>query len=106
MCIFCEILQNDKNNQIIYRGKNITAIRKNYRSETVNFLLISNKHIEKFSDLDMTIPEDLVIWTEIMTTAKNLMNDKDFGIKISNGEKAGQTIFHAHVHIFSFENST
>jgi diadenosine tetraphosphate (Ap4A) HIT family hydrolase len=104
-CPFCKILKNDKRKQIIKRGPNLTAIRKNYDSNTVNFMLVSNDHLDSFSDLDLTTKEGVALWREIMVAAKNLANGRDFGLKITNGKEAGQTVQHAHVHVFSHEQT-
>lgn len=49
-CPFCSILADDKNNQIICRGKNFTAIRKLYHSNNVKNLKTTS---ENFGSIDM-----------------------------------------------------
>lgn len=102
-CVFCEILKDDLNNQIIKRGTNVTAIHKHYDSNNVNFLLVSNKHITSGRDLDMTDINQAKIWCEFLSAAKALSGGKDFGLKFTSGPKAGQTVMHMHAHVYSYD---
>ena len=102
-CEFCKVLIDDKHKQIIQKGKHVTAIQKQYQSNNVNFLLISNKHMESARDLDVTNIEDAKIWCEFLTAAKALSKGKDFGLKFTCGNKSGQSVFHMHAHVFSYE---
>jgi diadenosine tetraphosphate (Ap4A) HIT family hydrolase len=106
-CPFCSILADDKNNQIICRGKNFTAIRKLYHSNNVNFLIISNTHVknlkttsENFGSIDMNELIAFIVQLSKLGTPR----EKDWSITSNNGENAGQTEFHFHVHISSCED--
>lgn len=97
-CPFCEILQNDKQNQIIMRGTYVTAIKKLYDSVNVNFLIIANSHITNLKEnLDKT---DLIM-SETIKMANQLPKGLDWSMTINNGPHAKQTVFHLHTHITS-----
>ena len=104
-CRFCQILQTDEHDQIIKRGKNVTAIHKDYASKTVNFLLISNEHIKSGRDLNLSNFEEAKIWCEFLTAANHLSRGRDFGLKTVCGKNAGQTVEHLHVHVFSYDKA-
>ena len=97
-CPFCTLLKNDTRNQILKRGKNVTAIKKLYDTTNVNFLIIPNKHIINLKDT-----ENNHIITEIVDMANDISGEKDWSMTINNGQLANQTIFHLHAHIKSSE---
>ena len=105
VCPFCSILKDDKKNQIIRRGKRVTAIRKLYKSDNTNFMIISNDHVKACRDIDVITQEGAELWCEFLSFATLLANGRDFNLKISNGKRGGQTVFHAHVHVGSFDPS-
>jgi histidine triad (HIT) family protein len=98
-CPFCNILLNDSKKQIIKQWPNFTAIRKLYDSKNVNFLIISNHHTPNLND-----PNANVDLNELTMCAKELANGKDWSIKINNGPKSGQDVFHIHAHIASYDD--
>ena len=99
-CPFCQILVKDHKHQIIARGKNFTAIRKLYKSNNVNFLIISNKHVPNLKSGGESV--DL---NELVKFINSISKGKDWNMKISNGKNAGQEVFHLHAHISSFEKA-
>jgi diadenosine tetraphosphate (Ap4A) HIT family hydrolase len=96
-CPFCSILADDKNNQIICRGKNFTAIRKLYHSNNVKNLKTTS---ENFGSIDMNELIAFIVQLSKLGTPR----EKDWSITSNNGENAGQTEFHFHVHISSCED--
>lgn len=106
-CVFCNILKNDKDKQIIAEGNNCVAIRKLCRSKegysNVNFMIISKEHIRNLHDL-----KDPNILINMIALAKKLSRkdgiERDFKIEITNGKSAGQTVFHLHIHVKSYED--
>lgn len=104
-CSFCNVIESDVNNQIILKGKHVTAIRKLYKANNVNFLIISNEHIENMKDSSCDDKEKINnILCEIKDMANQLSGGRDWSLKINNGSNASQTEFHFHAHIYSQEH--
>lgn len=101
-CVFCKVLQDDVNKQIIAKSEHFTAIKKPYKSEEVNFLVISNHHVDNLLQTDEDGKEQ-ISFDEMLKFVRRLANGKHWSIKISNGKNAGQDVFHFHAHINSFE---
>lgn len=109
-CPFCQVLLDDKSNQIIKAGENFTAIRKLYSSKNVNFLVISTRHIKnlkpgnnlKTADDNQVITR-IVDMNELTDFINELSEGRDWSMKINNGSKSGQEVFHFHAHVFSEE---
>jgi len=101
-CPFCDIVKNDPKNQIIKRGTYVTAIRKLYKSNSVNFLIVSNNHIVnlKTGNNDTEINN---ILSEMRAISNELSGNKDWSIKINSGANAAQSVFHLHAHISSHD---
>lgn len=104
-CPFCEVLLQDSRNQIIKRGTYVTAIEKLYPSRNVNFLIISNSHLENLKQFKKDDHAELL--SEIVEMAnelsKNSAGTGDWSIAINNGKNSRQTVFHLHAHITSDE---
>jgi len=104
-CVFCKILRDDKLNQVIMRGRYVTAIKKNYKSDKVDFLIIPNRHIVNLKEpLDKEY-RDLVL-SDTVSMANLLSGGRDWSMHINNGANSKQTVFHLHTHITSDEPVT
>lgn len=102
-CPFCNVLKNDTKKQIIKKGKLVTAIYKLSRGRNVNFLIVSNSHIENLKHFNK--PEDFEIMNEIIQMANELSNGRDWSLCMNNGKNSKQTVFHLHAHINSDEHT-
>ena len=96
-CIFCS---KEKLN-IIYEDDIFYVIRDAYPVTTDHTLIILNEHNKTYFDLR---DKDIIQLNNIIKFQKDSLIGKDnsitgFNIGINNGEKAGQTIFHAHIHV-------
>lgn len=96
MCLFCN--QNDL--KIIYQNTFVYAIYDGFPVNPGHTLIITKRHVSNYFDL--TIEEKQSIDGALMYVKSKL--DKEFhpdgyNIGINNGEAAGQTIMHLHVHL-------
>ena len=96
MCLFC----NQSDLKIIYQNVFVYAIYDGFPVNPGHTLIITKRHVSNYFDL--TIEEKQSIDRALMVMKSKL--DKDFqpdgyNIGINNGEAAGQTIMHLHVHL-------
>jgi diadenosine tetraphosphate (Ap4A) HIT family hydrolase len=96
-CIFCEVLDE----RIIAYNPLAFAIRDRYPVTELHTLVISKRHATTFFDLfepERRAINQLVdkLRTEIVTKDASVSG---FNVGINNGETAGQTVGHAHVHL-------
>ena len=99
-CIFCNIAEQESQAEIVFEDENIIAFLD---IRPVNFghtLVVPRKHFDNF----LTIPREelsqLINATQYIAGAvKRSMNADGFNIVSNNGESAGQTVFHCHVHL-------
>src|SRR5262245_61480328 len=96
-CIFCEV-QPDR---VIASNSLALAIRDNYPVTELHALVVPRRHCRTFFDLFE--PERRAI-NQLLDEVRTEILGRDssvsgFNVGINNGEAAGQTIDHAHVHL-------
>ncbi|MGH1469970.1 MAG: histidine triad nucleotide-binding protein [Cellvibrionaceae bacterium] len=100
--LFTKIINREIPADIIYEDELCICINDIAPQAPVHVLLIPKKPIPKISDAS---PEDKEILGHVMTTvsiiAEQLGISEAFRVIINNGEKAGQTVFHLHLHILA-----
>jgi diadenosine tetraphosphate (Ap4A) HIT family hydrolase len=99
-CIFCSILNQNKN-EIIIDNKFAFAIYDNFPVSTCHCLIIPKRHVESYFDID---DNELLAINDLLKICKEkiLINDcsvKGFNVGINIGETAGQSVFHVHIHL-------
>jgi histidine triad (HIT) family protein len=99
-CIFCKIANGEIPSNLVYQDEKVFAFLDNSPIEKGHVLVIPKEHYENILD----IPEDLLsymytIVKRITKAISQAFDVKDFNILQNNGTKAGQTVFHYHIHI-------
>lgn len=99
-CIFCKIAAGEIPSRKIYEDKDLIAIMDLNPTSKGHSLIIPKEHCTNIYDID----EDIA--TKVMKTAKKLatkmtvaLNCDGFNLLQNNGETAGQTMFHFHMHL-------
>lgn len=101
-CIFCKIIAKQIKAEFILETKHCIVIKDIYPKAAIHLLIIPKKHIEsvKFVEID-----DANILSDLLLTAKELSTTvphaSDFKLVINNGAKAGQHVFHLHMHFLA-----
>ena len=99
--MFCDIVNGAETGRVLYQDDLVTAFRDSHPSASTHILIISNRHIESFNDLQ---PGDIILCGHLFTVAKKMAeveNIADYGyqLMINTGFDAGQTVFHLHMHL-------
>ena len=99
-CIFCKIAAGEIPSRKIYEDKDLIAIMDLNQTSKGHSLIIQKEHCTNIYDID----EDIA--AKVMKTAKKLatkmtvaLNCDGFNLLQNNGETAGQTMFHFHMHL-------
>ena len=100
--IFQKILEKEIPSEIIYEDNLCIVINDINPQAPLHLLIIPKKPLSKLSDAQ---EKDLNLLGHLMMIAGNMsrkFNVEDaFNIVINNGEKAGQTVFHLHIHLLA-----
>ena len=99
-CIFCKIAAGEIPSRKIYEDSDLIAIMDLNPTSKGHSLIIPKEHCTNIYDID----EDIA--AKVMKTAKKLatkmtvaLNCDGFNLLQNNGETAGQTMFHFHMHL-------
>lgn len=99
-CIFCKIVAGEIPAKKLYEDDEVVAFWDISPQAPVHFLVIPKKHLA--AAVDVTEEDDPVIGKMIRTgarlAAENGVAD-GFRVIFNNGKKAGQVVFHIHMHI-------
>ena len=100
-CIFCDIVANKLNADIVYRSDSVIAFKDIHPKAPVHILIIPKEHIATLNDLK---PNHQNLIGEIFLAAQKIA--KKFGLA-ENGYRtvfncnrdAGQEVYHIHLHL-------
>lgn len=99
-CIFCKIAAGEIPSRKIYEDKDLIAIMDLSPTSKGHSLIVPKEHYTNIYDIDEEIAG------KVMKTAKKLatkmtvaLNCDGFNLLQNNGETAGQTMFHFHMHL-------
>ena len=100
--IFQKIIEKEIPSDIIFEDELCIVIKDISPQAPTHLLIIPKKPIPKLADASK---DDLEILGHLMLIVGNMsrqFNVEDaFNVVINNGEKAGQTVFHLHIHLLA-----
>lgn len=100
--IFSKIIKREIPADIVYEDDKCLAFKDVNPQAPIHILVIPKNPIVKLADAKET---DAQLLGHLMLTARKIAIDlgyaDGFRIVINNGEAAGQTVFHLHVHLLA-----
>jgi len=100
-CLFCRIIKKEIKAKVEYEDDNVLVIHDIHPQAPAHLLLISKKHIERLDALEAS---DAPLAGQLIFRAKEIAASKgwkDFRLVFNNGEGAGQSVFHIHLHLLA-----
>ncbi|MAD46257.1 MAG: histidine triad nucleotide-binding protein [Oceanospirillaceae bacterium] len=98
--IFGKIIRGEAQADIVYEDDQCMAFRDLYPAAPTHILVIPRKPIPRLCD---ATAEDQALLGHLMLTANKIAEQEGLGDKfrlvVNNGEGAGQSVFHLHLHI-------
>jgi histidine triad (HIT) family protein len=98
-CIFCKIVTREIPAQFLFESINVIAINDITPQAPTHILIIPKWHHENAAAVAAEAPTTLA---ELFTVADSLATDQGldgYRLTFNTGESAGQTVFHAHLHL-------
>lgn len=99
-CLFCKIAAGEIPANKLYEDDEMLAFWDIAPQAPKHFLVIPKKHIQ---DPASVTEEDQALIGKMMQVASKLAAEHEIGdgfrIVFNNGAKAGQTVFHIHMHV-------
>ena len=99
-CLFCRIVTKELPAKFEYEGGSMVAIQDINPQAPTHLLIIPKKHISKVDEVEGS---DRALLGDMILQAKNLAREKKleegYRLVLNNGLKAGQSVFHIHLHL-------
>ena len=105
-CIFCKITRKQIGSNILYEDADFQVILDNAPATKGHAILITKKHFSNLFEMDSKTASKLfIIVVKVTKLMKEELNCSGFNLLQNNGEDAGQTVFHFHLHLIPrYEN--
>lgn len=107
-CLFCKIRDGEIPGDIVYENDNVMAFNDVNPQAPVHVLIIPKKHISTVNDLSQG---DQQVMGELFFAARHIasehgVSDDGYRLVVNCNQKAGQTVFHIHMHLLAGRNMT
>lgn len=105
-CIFCKIIASEISSHSLYEDENFRVILDISPAAKGHAIIISKKHFENLFELDQeTASKALMVAAKVGKAMMEELNCDGINILQNNGEAAGQTVFHFHMHLIPRYNN-
>ena len=99
-CIFCKIANGEIPSATVYEDSICRVILDVNPAHKGHALIIPKEHFDNIYSMDAeTAAKIFTIATEVAKAQKAELNPDGLNILQNNGEAAGQTVFHFHMHL-------
>ncbi len=99
-CIFCKIIEKELPSDMLYEDDDLVVFRDINPQAPVHILFVPKKHIAMPVDVKK---EDEAVLGKIFRIAAEMAEKEgvadNYRILVNNGAKAGQEVFHLHIHL-------
>jgi histidine triad (HIT) family protein len=102
-CLFCKIREGEIPADIVFENDDVLAFNDVNPQAPVHLLIIPKQHISTVNDVT---DEDQVLMGKLFSAAKTIaeqkgVSDEGYRLVVNCNEKAGQTVFHIHMHLLA-----
>lgn len=99
-CIFCKIIAGEIETQKVWEDEDFIVFADLYPTAPVHVLIVPKEHIPTAADVTKN-QEQLMgrVFTLAKTVADKLSIADGYQLHVNVGKKAGQVVFHLHVHL-------
>ena len=99
-CIFCKLANGDIPTATVYEDEYLRAIMDAAPANKGHIIILPKSHAADIYELnDEYVSRAFVLAKKLAVTLKKLTGCDGVNILQNNGEAAGQTVFHFHVHV-------
>lgn len=99
-CIFCKLANGDISTATLYEDDDFRVILDAGPASKGHALILPKEHYKNLYELDDEIAaKALVLAKKMITKLTDVLGCDGYNIVQNNGEVAGQTVFHFHIHL-------
>ena len=95
-CLFCRLVREGDH---VRKGDGFVAVRDIAPKAPVHLLVLPERHVETFRDVDRFSPDEAKRMLEFVADTAREAGLDDYRVVVNVGAGAGQTIFHLHWHV-------
>jgi len=100
-CVFCRILNKEIPATFLYQDEQVVAFRDINPAAPTHLLIVPRQHVPDLRAAEATQP---ALWTSMIRAVQHLaeaegIGEDGFRVVVNTGAKAGQTVFHLHLHL-------
>lgn len=100
-CLFCNIVERKIPADIVFENEHVLAFRDIRPVAPVHVLVIPKVHVERVHE---ATKDHGAVLGELFLGAREVaeklgLGEKGYRLVVNNGEDAGQTVFHVHMHV-------
>ncbi len=104
-CLFCRIIRGEVPSSKVYEDEKMLVFRDIAPKAKVHLLAVPKDHFRLLSEMDGERAELVkYMLTKIPVIAAQNGCENGCRLIVNQGEDAGQTVFHLHIHILGGEN--
>ena len=99
-CIFCKIAAGEIPSATIYEDEDFRVILDIEPASKGHALILPKNHYANLYELpDELAAKALIVAKKVVTKMTNILGCDGYNVVQNNGEAAGQTVFHFHMHL-------
>ena len=95
-CLFCRLAREGEH---LRKGDGFVAIRDIKPQAEVHLLVLPERHVETFREVDRFPPEEAKRMLEFVAATAREQGLDDYRVVVNVGPGGGQTVFHLHWHV-------
>jgi histidine triad (HIT) family protein len=98
-CLFCRIIAGEIPASIVHRSERAVVFNDINPQAPTHWLVISTDHTPSVSET-----ESEQVFIDLMATARDVARQNglsNYRLVVNNGQGAGQTVFHTHMHVLA-----
>lgn len=105
-CLFCRIAAGDIPAKLVYEDEDVLAFHDINPQAPTHILVIPRRHIPSLDEMQAADVEAVgrTIHRATEIARDQRVSDEGYRLVINQGEAAGQTVFHIHVHLLGGRN--
>jgi len=105
-CIFCKIANGEIPSEAIYEDDDFKVILDLGPAAKGHALILPKEHYANLYELsDELAAKALVVAKKVITRMSGILECDGYNVVQNNGEAAGQTVFHFHMHLIPRHNN-
>ncbi|HHX55927.1 MAG TPA: HIT family protein [Clostridiales bacterium] len=98
-CVFCKIINNEIPSNVVYEDEDFKVILDNAPATRGHAILLPKKHFSNIYEMDSdTAAKVFTVARKVAKAMKEVLKCSGLNLLQNNGEVAGQTVFHFHLH--------